>query len=494
MRTSLTGRPFQITAAVLLSATLSASALAQSPTDDSLQVRLAALQRQLQALQVEAATASKPADARASEGSLEERVEELSTQIKVLARQVELDKEQAAERAKTTPQPAAGRTGFSIQSADGNFRLRLRGYVQSEGRFFLNDSEQRGVDTLVLRRVRPIVETTIYRIFDLRVMPDFAGGAALLQDAYIDARLTPQFKIRAGKFKPPLGFERLMSPIEMPFIERALPTSLAPTRDLGIMAHGDLAGGNLAYAAGIFNGVQDGGSADADIQDSKDVVARLFAQPFRTRRDSIFQGLGFGVAGSYGNQRGVSAASSGLPTYRTSAQVPFFVFRGDDPVLGPVLANGTHTRFSLQGHYYFRNFSLLGEHILSSQNVRRAATAATLDNNAWQVAGSWVLTGETPSYRGVVPRSSFDAAAGTWGAFELTARYNVLKVDRAAFPVFANAATQSRAAEAYAAGLNWFLNTGVRLQVNYERTRFESAGAARRRDEHNILTRIQFAF
>lgn len=467
------------------------SAAAQSTDAAALEARLEAVQRELVALQIALRAGGTAASSR---DSLEERVEELSTQLKILARQIELDKEQAAERAKATPQPAAGRGGFSLQSADGQFRLRVRGYVHSDGRFFVDDSESRGVDTFVLRRVRPIVEATMYGIFDVRVMPDFGGGATVLQDAYVDMRFHPKFKIRAGKFKAPLGFERLMSATEIPFIERAMPTSLVPNRDLGIMMHGDIASGNLAYAAGVFNGVVDGGSADADMQDGKDVVARLFAQPFRARRDSRWQGLGVGVAGSYGSHSGVSAASNALPVFRTAGQTSFFTFRGDDPVLGPVLADGSHARFSVQGHYYFGSFGLLGEQVISSQEVRRGTTAVTLDNSAWQVAGSWVLTGESATPRGVAPRAFFDLAANTWGAIELTGRYTALYVDSNTFPVFANPASAASGARAWTAGVNWYLNPGVKLQANFERTTFDAGGATRRRAENDLLTRVQFSF
>jgi phosphate-selective porin OprO/OprP len=220
----------------------------------------------------------------------------------------------------------------------------------------------------------------------------------------------------------------------------------------------------------------------------------LFAQPWRSRRDSVWQGLGVGIAGSYAVHRGLSASSPGLPAFRTSGQTSFFSYRGDDPVLGAVLADGARTRVSLQGHYYAGAFGLLAERVLSSQKVRRTTATATLDNTSYQVAGSWVLTGETPSYRGVTPRTPFDRNAGTWGALELTARYSTLDIDPGTFPVFANPATAASRAQAWAAGVNWILNGGVKVQVNYERTAFGTSGAAVRAPEHDLLTRVQVGF
>jgi phosphate-selective porin OprO and OprP len=63
-----------------------------------------------------------------------------------------------------------------------------------------------------MRRVRPILEGTFYHDFDFRIMTDFGNGAAsstLLQDAYLEWHHWSWLKIRAGKFKPPVGLEQL---------------------------------------------------------------------------------------------------------------------------------------------------------------------------------------------------------------------------------------------------------------------------------------------
>ena len=65
-------------------------------------------------------------------------------------------------------------------------------------------------------------------------------------------------------------------------------------------------------------------------------------------------------------------------------------------------------------------------------------TEANLDNESWQAAVSYVLTGENASYRSVSPAQSFDLTKGTWGAFEVAARYSELNVDKDAFPIFAD--------------------------------------------------------
>ena len=117
-----------------------------------------------------------------------------------------------------------------------------------------------------------------------------------------------------GKFKSPVGLERLQSATALAFVERAYPTALVPNRDVGVMLHGNLAGGVVAYAAGVFNGAPDGGSVDLDLADGKDVAGRLFLSPFK-RGGGALEGLGFGIAGTTGKQTGA------LPAYRSGGQV-----------------------------------------------------------------------------------------------------------------------------------------------------------------------------
>ena len=427
--------------------------------------------------------------------ALETQIEQLDQQIRIVSRQLEIEREQAGERAKTTPIVGAGRDGFAMRSADGAFQLRLRGYIQSDGRFYADDHGAQAADTFLLRRVRPILEGTLFKNVDFRLMPDFGGGTAVLQDAYIDLRFTPALKIRAGKFKTPFGLERLASATELLFVERALPTSVAPNRDPGVLLFGDVLDARLNYAVGVVNGVVDGGSADADDRDGKDAVARIFALPFKASRHEQLRGLGIGIAGTSGTQRGTPLAPN-LPVFRTNGQITFARYRLDlTTAAATTFADGAHWRVSPQGYYYTGPFGVLAEYVFSSQRVRRDIETARLGTDAWQVATSYVLTGEDSSYRGVTPRSVFDPSSGTWGAVEVTARVNRLTLDDRAFPSFANPAVAARDARGWAVGANWYLNRAVKVTADYEETYFRGGSVSGNREtERDVFTRIQVGF
>ena len=407
-----------------------------------------------------------------------------------------LEKAEAKNRAATAAAPtvSASRDGLSVKSADNAFSFRLRGYVQSDARFFgAAGPVAPGSSTFLLRRVRPILEATAYKYFGVRIMPDFGNGQVVLQDAYVEAKPNAALNLRLGKFKPPIGLERLQSATDVRFVERGLPTSLVPNRDVGVQLSGDLGGARVQYQVGAFDGAPDAGIVDGDQSTGKDVVGRLFFRPFAANGGA--PDLGIGIAGSSGTEQGTLSAT-GLPSYRTTGQLPLFRYRTDGTAPNTVVAEGTRTRVSPQGYLYAGPAGVLAEYVRSTQNVRRATTAGTLTSQAWQVAGGWVLTGERESYTGISPDHPLDGSkTGGLGALELVARYGVLTTDPSAFPTFADPATQPRSARAAGVGLNWRLTRGILFATNYERTQlYGPSEATVRSTEHAVLTRLQLGF
>jgi len=146
---------------------------------------------------------------------------------------------------------------------------------------------------------------------------------------------------------------------------------------------------------------------------------------------------------------------------------------------------------------------LLGEYATVSQHVSRTVGAvtnsATLDNKAWQLQFSWLLTGEEQTFRGPNPANPFQVGKPGWGAWEVVARVHELTIDDDAFTggaaSFANPLTSARNAKAAGIGLNWYLNQNVKWQLDYELTRFDGGAATGDRpDEKAYFTRVGLAF
>ena len=442
--------------------------------------------------------------AQAQQPTMEELLQRLEQQeqaIKVLERRLEIKEETDATAAKSAGQVKASERGFTVQSADGANNLKLRGVLHVDGRALLSDDDTIVDDQFLLRRVRPIVEGTVGGIYDFRFTPDFAQGRTVIQDAYVTGRFAPGFQLTAGKFKAPIGLERLQSANDIRFVERAYPTQLVTNRDIGLQVAGNLLEDRLAYQVAYLNGSNDGRSSedfsDVEVNDDKEWAGRIFTQPFANSDSFALRGLGFGVAGSYTSQQG-NATQTLLPQYRTSAQSTFFRYRS------AAVATGDRTRVAPQFYYYAGRFGLLGEWTEVSQDVFMSGTLGDredqVDTTAWQIQAAFFLTGDEESFRGYKPNSVFSFHDGTWGGWELVARYHELEVDDAAFAgsanSFADPLVSARKASTIGVGLNWYLNQNVKWVLNYEVTSFEGGAAdgGDRDDEEAVLTRVALGF
>jgi phosphate-selective porin OprO/OprP len=400
----------------------------------------------------------------------------------------------------------AGPSGFSFQSADGANVIRFRGNLAVDGRWFSDKGTPVTADTFFLRRVRPYIEGTLDNIYDFRFMPDFGAGKSIIVDAFVTARLQPWLALQAGKFKGPVGLERLQPDQYNRFMELGLPSALVPNRDLGVQVGGDLLHGALGYAVGIFDGTTDGNSTDAnaspdvDNDGKKDTQARLFAQPFLNSGIPALKGFGIGIGATYVRSTG-SATNTLLASYKTPGQNTFFTYRTGTTA---TFADGRRERWTPQAYYYVGSFGAIAEYVESSQDVSRQLAPAVkrsgrIDNSAYQLSLSYFLTGETETYNSFTPLTTFHPGRPGWGAWEVVARYHQLEIDNDAFTgggsSFADPATAPRKARAVGVGVNWYLNQNVKWMLDFERMQFEGGAASGDRpDEKALTTRFSLTF
>ena len=459
-----------------LACSLAAPAFAQQgqPTVEQLQKRLEALERRL-GLAADDGTAGES-------GGLAD----LDQRLRIIERKLELQEEDRVAKAKEAPVVTVNDKGASLKSADSAYEVKIRGLLQGDGRFFSSGGSN---DTFLLRTARPTIEGTLGGWVGFRFTPEFAGDSASIVDAYADLKFSPAATVRLGKFTSPVGLERLQSSSALSDVERALPSEIAPNRDIGVQLQGDLAQGRIGYAIGVFNGTVDGRDAVTSNPDNEfEYAGRVFFEPFKNDA-GFWSGLGFGLGASVGDVRG--SGGNFLPRYRTPGQQQFFAYRS------AVAADGRHVRWSPQGYFYRNGFGLLAEYIVARQELQVGATRAELENKSWQATASYVLTGEDASYRGVVrPSHPFAPGRGGWGAWELVGRYAELDVDDATFPLFADPASSASKAKAWTLGVNWYLTSNLKLVANYLDTTFEggAAAGADREDEKAVFTRLQVAF
>src|SRR5277367_1145120 len=191
---------------------------------------------------------------------LKQQVEELNQKIQALEQQQEIDKENVAAKAKETSTANHDDNKINtFQSDDGTETLHVGGYVQADSRWYSGNqpaiapgtatsaAATGGVDTFLIRRARLQFSGTIGNYFDYWLEPSFDDGAAGLQGAYLDADLSNLFKVRVGKFKVPLGLERLQFSSNNSFVETAFTTGLTPNYEVGAELFGTVFSGTTDY-------------------------------------------------------------------------------------------------------------------------------------------------------------------------------------------------------------------------------------------------------
>ena len=596
-------------AAILILASGFAFAQSSAPQDltqtavepakaEDLAAQVAALQRQLDQLEkrVDAAlpapsqAVTKP-DSESSNGAPADRMAELEQKVQLLesAQTNNFTPETSAEADKRTLVSLDSK-GFVVTSADKTWRFKVGGYVQGDGKTFIDDKTTlHGITNTVypefdnnnLRRARLILSGSYSRFLDFYVAPEFSGyGSSLagtsvnglnggapafspsLYDAYADIKFAPFLIMRGGKFKSPFGLEQLQSATDMTFIVRSLATDLVPNRDVGFMLWGNVRD-HFMYQVATLNGSVDlnGSKGDGSAHDGRTLMARVFGVPFAKHGPEALSGLGIGLAVSTGHQDPVSykgtIIAAGLPSFKTpGGEATFFQYIGGATTTvtssscsstspctvatamkaNSAVALGNEIRFSPQAYYYYGPFGLMAEYVRDGEHIANLASVSSsgptynavreIDNHAWQVSGSWVITGEKKGYvarqermrqtswGGVVPKRGLERVGNPMGhgAWEIAARYSALNIDPTAFakvgttstgsPIYlaadrgtATTAGQPQAAREWGLALNWYLNTNLKMAFDYEQTKFKGYGNTFVLPTEKVFAqRMQFVF
>ncbi len=387
-------------------------------------------------------------------------------------------------------------SGSGYRWNNGRNQIRLGGFIQADSRTFFENAGEADNDNFTFRRIRPVLEVRFGKIYSFYFMPNLESSLGIL-DAFFESNYIKPFNLRVGKFKSPFGLERLQSATALALNERAFPTNLAPNREIGAQVFGDILWDTTEYQIGIFHGNVDNGSGigDSVINSNSsgiDFVARIFSHPLKHIQTEFLQGLGLGVAYSYGTQYG--SAQPG------NAHLPIFISPGQQSIASYVsgaFADGSRERIGPQLFYHSGPFGIMGEYTISQQNIKIGATSDKVTNDAFQVQLSWALFNGDASFRRMQPHNpiTFENISAL-GAVQLVTRYSELNLDTKAFAhgLF-NLDRSVNKAQDFGVGINWYLNRNVKFQLSYNQTHFNGAiGRIDRPTEKILFSRMQLAF
>ncbi len=395
--------------------------------------------------------------------------------------------------------------GFFLMSGEGDFFLRLPVLLQVDYRSFPGgqNGTNPGVrpNTFILQRARPMVHFRLWRYFRGYMTPDFGNGftsdpnvqgRVQVPDAFGEWDYFSLFRIRAGKFKSPIGLEMLQAPQNLSLMERSLTRNLLPNRDLGAMVWGVYQRGLLEYQLGVFNGVPNANfyQESAATSSAKTLEARLFSRPFLDSQTDWLRGLGLGVGMSAGS---VKQSNGQDPMQTETFSYTFFQYNSN------VTGDGERIRISPQAAWYWGRLGLLGQYVRSTQQMTLVGggPSVRLTHDAWSGQASVFLTNDTATFGHVQPRHPIEPSKGHWGAWEMAVRYAQLNIDPSTFAYnLADPGVSVLRAKSSTVGLNWYLNSNVRITVNFVHTDFTGATPAYHAASHEdgLMFRTQLTF
>lgn len=313
------------------------------------------------------------------------------------------------------------------------------------------------------RRARVFLKGKFYEHLDFKVVYDFAAGDEIaLKDAYLDIVGVPGVgNIRLGQFLEPFCFNELTSSKYRSLIEPASPSVFAPSRNAGVMFHGNNGEGKLNYQAGFF--LDTGDTAEKNGNEDYSVAGRLAYLVMGEEKSDRLVHLG-GAVDYLVPEHGVRFRQR--PEVHLSDRL---VDTGELINADSVLRIGGEVA-GVFGPFYFASEYIATSVAKSDEDAPADARGDEwLENDAslsgYYVEAGYFLTGEHRVYKGGLwdrtkPNSNFLEDGGL-GAWEVMARYSSLDLNEESAGVCGGKMDNSTI------GLNWYLHSNARLMFNY---------------------------
>jgi len=348
-------------------------------------------------------------------------------------------------------------TGFYIKSPDSKFRMRFGMESRIQGSVFQRktpDPERIDPPSKLTIRPRSMQFMVFGNVFE-RFGFDFSFGLTPNPDRPLDSGtiyvantsivFSRALTIFVGLMMVPFGIEGSSYFSGFNTIERSMTfQNLAPIRDTGVAAMGELGNGRLFYSAAIIGGSD---VANIDPEDEPDIVLRAQVQP-------IMGKLKIGASAQVGKQP-FEVFGSGAILTNTFAQRDLLFYTP---------TNGLRQKYAADLLLTVGPWSLRGEGLYMKQ--RR--------DNLLNDAGQQIEDGEFDAspievMGGYGETSFFVVGAPRKPGLELVAKYERLAVQTKGPP------NEIRPIEldTYTVGLNWYLRSSIRLQANVIRMDLE---------------------
>ena len=461
--------------------------------------------------------------------TLEERVQ----QLEQLLEKKNQDDVSRQTRLSTLEQQVAETTWTfdnwrpTVQSADGRFLMSIRARTQFDAVSYMQDSNLGGTPVQfkdlasgsVVRRAYFGVEGRAFQDFWYEFRMNFGGSNAESGDLINIARIAyiynwniaypsqPHFRINVGVIQPIMTFEDTVSSAQTTFMERASAVTMAtdiggkdPRRGIELsFQQADIfrPGDNLVLA-GSFTGQTAGPTVNNVGDEGTNILGRAAYRIWSDGTGNVsFSNIQVGTTGA----RTLSLTGGAVPGAArtwTFQERPEMRVDGNRLVSTGAIPAKHAWVYGFDAAANFRNFYVFGEYykfgIERNTTCTACITAADPEFDGWYVGASWIVTGEWKPYTASavnnemgafgspVPIKPFSLTGGTWGAWEIAARYSTIDLNwnegvlGAACTV--PGCVRGGVQKIWTFGVNWYLNRNVRMQFNYQDTEVNKIGTA----------------
>lgn len=488
------------------------------------------------------ATTAPAAHAAPSNDELLQRIEKLE---ELLSQKEDADREQRQRVTVLEDKAKDVEWSFSnmrptVKSGDGRFSLAIRGRMQIDmANFMQKDAAQLPSGAIkdlssgvVIRRAFFGVEGMAFKDFWYEFRMNFGGSSNEAQGGDSNLNLAriaytgiPNFRINAGIIQPVFTLGDTVSSGSLLFIERAEIDNIATSAFGGSDSRRGVEltfqkenlfydGSNLIVSA-AYTGNQTNNSAghggcgtgftpDGPILPSdpdgptvhcgerSQVLGRLAYRLWSDGESNVQIGLSAAKILKVPPATATAFSVGDRPLVRVDGRQ--LVSASIGTVANPLVGG---TMWGLDAGANFKNFYLAGEY--HKYNFERVL-GPNPKFDGWYVEGSWVITGEKREYSAGAKNNEmgswnapkvnvpFSPSGGSWGVWELAARYTDVDLS------WINGPNSILGGEekSWTIGLNWYLNNNVRMMFNNIITKVNRPNASQKLN--TVAARLQFSF
>ena len=345
-----------------------------------------------------------------------------------------------------------------FESADQNFKYWFDNRVYFDAMTPIGESLNdigRGVD---IRRARFAIKANLWKHWYGEFDIDVAGGTVEMKDMIVKYTGN-NWNVKVGHYKEGFSMETTTTSRYLTFIERSLVSKMAPSRHLGLQ--GNYWGKHFLAIAGIHfrptgeleeaNTAKDA-NKDKGTNDGISYTGRFVYMPIQEQSKVLH----IGAAASYRTPKSHLEVPN---SYRFSTRAFTSINRkkyidtdditdvDNNLLLGAELA-GAWNQFMFQSQYMVNKINRIGD-----------AKDVTIEGGF--VQAGWLIFGGSYVYNNKEGEFTQVNRGKDWGDIELAARFDYMNANDFDAKIYGGAAN------AYTLGVNYHINSNVKLMLNY---------------------------